>query len=109
VTSELLIDLLSPNLQLIRLVLRASWMVRVVVLNPTVAVEAQGDRIVEVIRTACRLGLDMVALYVDSARLFAKAAVPVTPEKNLGSGFKIEWHGQCVLLVGAMISPHPWC
>ena len=76
-------------------------MVRVIVLNPTVAVEAQGDRIVDVIRTACRLGLNVVDLYVNSARLFAEAAVPVTPEKNLGSRFKIEWHGQCTLLAGA--------
>ena len=62
-------------------------------LNRTVAVEAQRDRIVDVVRTACRLGLDVVDLYGDSTRLFAEAAVSVTLEKHLGSGFKIKWHG----------------
>ena len=71
VTGELLINLLSPFLQFLRLVLSTDRMARIVMLHSTMALEAERNSILDVVAPAWFFRNQMVNLDVDSARLLA--------------------------------------
>lgn len=70
-TRILFVNLLSSRFQLGSFIFCPSWMVSIVVLNPTMAIETESNRVVDIVRTARSLGVDMMNLNIYATVLFA--------------------------------------
>jgi hypothetical protein len=94
-SSKLFIHLLAPGFEFAGFYFEAPGCLIIVVTNVRVAIEAEGNCVVLLIRPAILWRNDVVNLNIDATSFLAEAAMSITPQQKLDLEFRIESHYRC--------------